>query len=133
MTIQNPYKKKSHLWVAKTKQYLASKWYLWTFLLGMLFALAFCPYSWVLYFGALIPLVLKSSSWLLLPSVFAPWTSIPVLIFIFILAFSTKTIGKIFGKVSKVEKIIRYIVAGIFIVVWVYYLQYTVQFLLGLF
>jgi cytochrome c biogenesis protein CcdA len=31
------------------------------FLLGILFALAFCPYSAVLYFGVLIPLALKSS------------------------------------------------------------------------
>jgi heme/copper-type cytochrome/quinol oxidase subunit 2 len=75
---------------------------------------------------------LKSSSWLALPSVFALWTSIPVLIFVFILTFSAKTIWKIFGNVSKIEKIVRYIVAGIFIVVWVYYLQYTVQFIYNL-
>jgi len=45
----------------KLKEYLASKGYLGSMLLGMLFALAFCPYSGVLFFGVLIPLVLKST------------------------------------------------------------------------
>ena len=31
------------------------------FFLGVMFALAFCPYSAVLYFAVLIPLALKSS------------------------------------------------------------------------
>ena len=45
--------------------------YLNAFLLGVLFALAFCPYGAVLYFGGLIPLTLASSTGLLLPPVFA--------------------------------------------------------------
>jgi hypothetical protein len=41
------------------------------FLLGALFALAFCPYSAVLFFGVLIPLALKSTGGVALPAVFA--------------------------------------------------------------
>ena len=38
-------------------------------LMGMLFALAFCPYSGVLYFGMLIPMTISSTSGLFLPVV----------------------------------------------------------------
>ncbi|MCK5704568.1 MAG: sulfite exporter TauE/SafE family protein, partial [Cyclobacteriaceae bacterium] len=51
------------------------------FLLGLLFALAFCPYSGVLYFGMLIPMTISSASGFYLPIVFAIATGIPVIIF----------------------------------------------------
>lgn len=119
--------------IEKIKIYLANKWYIGTFLLWGLFALAFCPYSWVLYFGALIPLVLKSNSWLLLPSVFALWTSIPVIFFVILLALGTSKLSKYFNNIWKIERYLRYFIASIFIIVWVYYLQYTFKFLLWLF
>ncbi len=117
--------------IEKIKLYLSNKWYIWTFFLWVLFALAFCPYSWVMYFGILIPLVLKSNSWLILPSIFALWTSIPVLFFVFILTFWTSKLSKYFNNIWKIEKYIRYIIAFIFIIVWIYYLQFTLQFLLN--
>jgi cytochrome c-type biogenesis protein len=40
-------------------------------LLGLLFALAFCPYSGVLYFGMLVPMTVSSTSGLYLPIIFA--------------------------------------------------------------
>ena len=46
-------------------------------LLGMVFALAFCPYSGVLYFGMLIPMTITSASGLYLPVVFAIATGLP--------------------------------------------------------
>ncbi|MDD2516420.1 MAG: aromatic aminobenezylarsenical efflux permease ArsG family transporter [Candidatus Gracilibacteria bacterium] len=119
--------------IGKIKEYLSNKGYVGTFLLGALFALAFCPYSGVLYFGVLIPLVLNSSSGLLLPSVFALGTSIPVLIFAFIFAFSVSKLSKVFNEITKIEKYLRYFIAGIFIIVGTYYLQFTLKFLLGLF
>ena len=54
--------------------------YLNAFLLGILFALAFCPYGAVIYFGGLIPLTLASSTGLLLPPVFALATGLPVIV-----------------------------------------------------
>lgn len=53
--------------IEKLKEFFASKGYVGSILLGMLFALVFCPYSGVLFFGVLIPLVLKSNEALLLP------------------------------------------------------------------
>ena len=67
--------------IEKTKEWLANKGYFGSLLLGVLFALAFCPYSGVLFFGVLIPLVLKSTESLLLPPLFALGTGLPVIIF----------------------------------------------------
>lgn len=117
----------------KLKEKIASKGFLGALLLGIIFALAFCPYSGVLFFGMLIPLVLKSKEALLLPPLFALGTGLPVIFFSFVIAFSIKHLSKIFSVVSKVEKVSRYLVASIFILVGIYYLQYLVQYLLNRF
>ncbi|MDZ7611229.1 MAG: aromatic aminobenezylarsenical efflux permease ArsG family transporter [Candidatus Moranbacteria bacterium] len=116
----------------KVKYYLSTKGYLGSFLLGVLFALAFCPYSGVLFFGALIPLVLKSSEGLLLPPVFALGTGLPVIVFSFLIAFSMQKVSRAFQAVQKVEKFMRYTVAGVFLIAGLYYLQYLVKYLLSL-
>jgi threonine/homoserine/homoserine lactone efflux protein len=108
----------------KIKNWLAEKGNLGAFLLGALFALAFCPYSAVLFFCALIPLVLESSGGLLLPLLFALGTGVPVIIFSFLIVFGTQKIGKVFQTVRKIETIMRYIVAAIFLAVGFYYLRF---------
>jgi cytochrome c biogenesis protein CcdA len=113
----------------KIKLWLSSKGYLGSLLLGMLFALAFCPYSGVLFFGLLIPLVLKSNEALFLPSLFALGTGLPVIAFSLIVAFSVKHLSKAFLTVTKIEKIMRYGVAIIFIIIGIYYLQFLIKFL----
>lgn len=115
--------------IEQIKEWLATKGYIGSLLLGVLFALAFCPYSGVLFFGVLIPLVLKSTESLLLPPFFALGTGLPVIIFSFLIAFSLKKINKLFVIMQKAEKTIRYIVASIFIIVGVYYLQFLVKYL----
>jgi hypothetical protein len=62
-------------------------------LLGLIFALAFCPYSGVLYFGMLVPITVASASGLYLPVVFALATGIPVIIFAWVLAYTVSGIG----------------------------------------
>lgn len=114
--------KTNHSKIDQIKLWLSQKGYLGSLLLGMLFALAFCPYSGVIFFGVLIPMVLKSNESLLLPPLFALGTGLPVIIFSFIIAFSAKKISSIFSKVSQVEKIIRKIVAIIFVLVGFYYI-----------
>jgi cytochrome c biogenesis protein CcdA len=115
----------------KIKLWLSNKGYLGSLALGMLFAFAFCPYSGVLFFGVLIPLILKSASGLLLPSVFALGTGLPVIIFSFLIAYSMKTVSKAFRSVQKVEKWLRYGVAGIFILTGLYYTQFLIIYLLN--
>ncbi len=91
-------------------------------LLGVVFALAFCPYSGVLYFGMLIPITISSASGLYLPVVFAVATGIPVIIFAWFLAFSIGQVGGIYNKIKIFEKWFRRVVAVVFMLVGLYYI-----------
>jgi cytochrome c biogenesis protein CcdA len=94
-----------------------------SFLLGVVFALAFCPYSGALFFAMLIPMTLAASAGLALPVVFSIGTGLPVIFFAFVIAFSMEKLGMYFKAISKVEKVMR-IVAGItFILTGLYYLN----------
>ena len=108
--------------VNKIMEKLSEKGYIGSFLLGIIFALAFCPFSAVLFFGMLIPLALKFSDGLLIPAVFSLATGLPVIIFSSILVFSVSKFGKIMDKVQVFEKYIRYFVVIIFMVIGIYYL-----------
>lgn len=90
-------------------------------LLGVVFALAFCPYSGVLYFGMLIPMTISSPSGLFLPVIFALATGLPVIIVAYLLAFSISSIGGFYHKVKIFEKWFRRVVAVAFILVGFYY------------
>ena len=92
-----------------------------SFLLGALFALAFCPYSGALFFGMLMPITIKTG--LLAPIVFSIGTGFPVILFAFVIAFSLEKLGKYFKAITKVEKAMR-ILAGItFILTGLYYIN----------
>jgi len=116
--------------IEKVKIWLSTKGYLGSLLLGMLFALAFCPYSGVLFFGVLIPLVLKSTGGIFLPPFFALGTGLPVIVFAFLIAFSLQKVSKAFQIVQKIEKVVRYAVGLIFIIIGSYYLYILANFLL---
>ena len=99
--------------------------YLSMFLLGVVFALAFCPYSGVLYFLMLIPLTIESSN-LLLPPVFAMATGLPVIIAAWLIAFTVSGIGNFYNRVKIIEYWFRRLVAVLFIgtgiyFIWIYY------------
>lgn len=91
-------------------------------LLGLLFALAFCPYSGVLYFGMLVPLTVASPSGLYLPVIFAVATGIPVIIIAWVLAYTVSGIGNVYNKIKSFELWFRRIIAVLFIVVGIYYI-----------
>jgi cytochrome c biogenesis protein CcdA len=90
-------------------------------LLGIAFALAFCPYSGVLYFGMLIPMTISSVSGLYLPVVFALGTGIPVIIFAWLIAFSVGSLGSTYNKLKTFEFWFRKAVALLFLGVGIYY------------
>jgi len=96
--------------------------YLNAFLLGILFALAFCPYGAVLYFGGLIPLTLASPTGLLLPPVFAFATGLPVIVIAWLLAYSVSNIGNFYNRMKSFEKWFKRVVAVVFIGVGLYYI-----------
>jgi cytochrome c-type biogenesis protein len=108
-------------WSAKMQS--KTKWgYMDTVLLGIVFAMAFCPYSGVLYFGMLVPMTVSSASGLYLPLIFALATGIPVIIFSWILAYTVSGIGGAYHKVKTFELWFRRIIAILFILVGIYYI-----------
>ena len=111
---------------SKVSEKKIKKNYMNAFLLGVLFALAFCPYSGVLYFGVLIPMTINSVSGLFLPSVFAIATGFPVIIIAYLLAYSMSNVGKFYSRMKSFEVWFRHIVSAVFIVVGIYYLAINV-------
>ena len=98
-----------------------TKWgYLDAILLGIVFALAFCPYSGVLFFGILVPITVASASGLYLPVIFAFATGIPVIIFAWVLAYAVSGIGNVYNKVKTFELWFRRVIAVLFIAVGCY-------------
>jgi cytochrome c-type biogenesis protein len=91
-------------------------------LLGVVFALAFCPYSGVLYFGMLIPMTLGSDTGLLLPVLFALATGIPVILFAWLLAYSVAGVGRLYQNIKAFEVWFRRVVAVLFIAIGLYYI-----------
>ncbi len=96
--------------------------YIDAILLGLVFALAFCPYSGVLYFGMLIPMTVASASGLYLPIIFALATGIPVILFAWVLAYAVSGVGGVYQKVKTFELWFRRIIAVLFIAVGIYYI-----------
>lgn len=97
------------------------------FLLGVIFALAFCPYSAVLYFGVLIPLALQSTAGIALPAIFAVGTGLPVLILGTLLSLGIAGVSSWLNAITRIQPVIRTAVSVIFIGVGVYYVVLWAQ------
>lgn len=91
------------------------------FLLGILFALVFCPSSGVLYFGMLIPLSVSSTAGWLLPVIYALATALPVLAIAWILAYSVQNLSSFYGKIQTIQKWLNLVVGILFLIVGIYY------------
>ena len=89
-------------------------------LLGILFALAFCPTSGVFYFGMLMPVAAAETGGYLLPVIYAIATGLPVILVAWILAYSVAGLGKFYNRVQIFEKWFRKVVAILFIVIGIY-------------
>jgi len=88
-------------------------------LLGIIFALAFCPTSAGLFFGGLIPLAIKSHSPFILPALYGIGTALPVIGFSLLLSFGAHLVGAAFKKLTVIEIWVRRITAGVMILVGV--------------
>jgi cytochrome c biogenesis protein CcdA len=94
----------------------AAGWGMWgSGLLGIVFALTFCPLSAALFFGSLIPLAMDAKSSVIMPLVYGMGTALPVVAFAVVIAFGLKSVGRIFDKLTQVEKWIRRLTAVVFI------------------
>ena len=117
-----------HEGLSELKEKLSKKFldkgFFGSFLLGILFALSFCPFSAVLFFGMLVPLALSVQDPIGVPLVFGLATGLPVIIFAALLSTGVGRCGAMMNKVQTAEKIFRRAVAVLFIIIGAYY---TVQ------
>jgi len=93
-----------------------------SFLLGIIFALSFCPVSAGLFFGSLIPLSLNNRLGIFFPFIYGIGTGLPVLVFATAIALGITSLSKWFNWLSKAETYIRRITGIIFILIGLYYL-----------
>ncbi len=91
-------------------------------ILGLLFALSFCPVSAGLFFGSLIPLALQQNAPVLLPLAYGLGTGLPVLAIALAIAFGVKGLSRIFQQASRLGSGLRNVTGWIFILVGFYYL-----------
>ena len=90
-------------------------------LLGILFAMAFCPTSGLFYFGMLIPMSASAAGGYALPVVYALATGLPVVIVAWIIAYSIGNIAGFYRKMQVFQKWFNRLVAALFIIVGLYY------------
>ncbi|MDD5435735.1 MAG: aromatic aminobenezylarsenical efflux permease ArsG family transporter [Nitrospira sp.] len=91
------------------------------FLLGFIFALAFCPISAALFFGSLIPLAINSKSGIVLPFIYGIGTGLPVFIFAVAIALGATSLSHWFNRIARLEYYTRKITGVAFILVGLYY------------
>ena len=105
----------------KLSERFKDKGLLGSFLIGVVFALAFCPYSGALFFGMLIPMTVGSAEGLYLPFIFAFGTGLPVILFTYLLAFTAGKVGVFYNRITKIEKLMRTVAGVVFILAGLYY------------
>lgn len=99
-------------------------------LLGMLFALSFCPVSAALFFLGLIPLAIEQRSPLVLPAIYGIGTALPVVLFALIIALSAQQLGRAFNALAHFEYWARRVSGVIFILAGIWLsLKYIFQLL----
>ena len=107
----------------KLSERFKDKGLLGSFFIGVIFALAFCPYSGALFFGMLIPMTITSADGLYLPFVFAFGTGLPVILFTYLLAFTAGKVGVFYNRITKIEKAMRMVAGAVFIITGLYYVS----------
>ena len=89
--------------------------------LGIIFALSFCPVSAALFFGSLIPIAIKSGSDVLLPSLYGIGTALPVVVFAAFIALGVGSVGSIFNRITGIERHARRITGLVFVGIGIYF------------
>ena len=90
-------------------------------LLGILFALAFCPVSAALFFGSLLPLAVKVGSRATIPALYGVGTAVPVLLFAGLLAAGSQSVSRVFERLTGLEKWARRATGAVFVAAGIYY------------
>ncbi len=90
-------------------------------LLGIVFALSFCPVSAALFFGSLLALAVGHESGVIIPAVYGIGTGLPVLVFAILIAFGANRMGKAYNNLAAFEFWARRITGAVFIAAGIYY------------
>ncbi len=90
-------------------------------LLGILFALSFCPTSAALFFGSLLPLALQQDSGIVLPLAFGAATGLPVLVFSLLIGMGANRVARAYNRVASFEIWARRITGVLFILTGIYF------------
>ena len=108
--------------MSNSLQQRAQSWGTWgAGLLGMIFALSFCPVSAALFFGSLIPLSLKADSPVVLPALYGIGTGLPVALFAIGLAAGVQSLSAALNRLGEIERWARRATGAVFIAVGIYY------------
>lgn len=99
----------------------AEHWGIWGgLLLGIVFALAFCPASAALFFGSLLPISIKYESRFLLPLAYGFGTALPVILFALAISAGAGAVATAFQRVAAFERWARLATGVIFVAVGIY-------------
>ena len=90
-------------------------------LLGILFALSFCPTSAALFFGSLLPIAVREQSGVFIPAVYGIATGLPVFLFAFLIAIGANKVAIAYNRIVAIERWARYITGIIFIIIGIYF------------
>ncbi|MGH2797812.1 MAG: sulfite exporter TauE/SafE family protein [Thermoleophilaceae bacterium] len=85
------------------------------FVLGMAFALAFCPTLFLLFFGLLIPLALASPGGLVFPALFALGTAAPLLVLLALLGIGLGGTARASGVMQRAQPILTWLAGFVLI------------------
>lgn len=94
-------------------------------LMGIVFALAFCPINGMFFFGMLAPVAAKSTGGYFMPVIYGLITGLPVVIITCILAFSIGKIDLVHSKMAKIEKWCRIFVAAMLLIFAAYFANHA--------
>ena len=99
-----------------------------SFLLGLLLAFAFCPYSAGIYFGMMVPMAYKAEYGFFIPILFAVGSVLPLIFVAWVMYKGLDANRGVWTKFQNFEYWFRKILAVIFIVtgflfIWEYFLE----------
>ena len=101
-----------------TDQYRGS---LGAFIMGMVFALAFCPINGVIFFGILLPVSAPHGVMgYLYPVLYGFITAVPVFILLYLIKLGVDQIGSFKNNMARVEKWVRYSVSLVLLIAALY-------------
>ena len=88
----------------------------WSFMLGIFFAIAFCPHRLVYFFTMVDIAVSLPVTWnWVLPILFGFGTGLPIMVIAWLISYSVVSMSTIHDRLHTIEKWIRYVSAVLFI------------------